>query len=40
MYNPEVKKKMTVEDFIKINRGINDGKDFPEEFLREIYSDI
>jgi Sec7-like guanine-nucleotide exchange factor len=25
MYNPGVKKKMTVEDFIKINRGINDG---------------
>ncbi|GMF03375.1 unnamed protein product [[Candida] boidinii] len=31
---------MTLEDFINNNRGIDDGKDLPYEFLSEIYSDI
>jgi brefeldin A-inhibited guanine nucleotide-exchange protein len=39
-YNPQVKKRMTKVDFIKNNRGINDGSDLPEEFLSEIFEDI
>ena len=33
-------KKMTKEEFIRNNRGINDGKNLPEEFLTEIYDEI
>ncbi|KAF2731488.1 hypothetical protein EJ04DRAFT_579048 [Polyplosphaeria fusca] len=33
-------KRMTPEDFIKNNRGINDNADLPEEYLRGIYEDI
>lgn len=33
-------KRMTKAEFVKNNRGINDGKDLPEEFLGEIYDDI
>ena len=36
----QVKKKMTAEDFIKMNRGINDDKDLPVEFVMEIYQSI
>ncbi|KAJ4525184.1 guanine nucleotide exchange protein for ADP-robosylation factor [Exophiala dermatitidis] len=32
--------RMTVEDFIKNNRGINDGQDLPAEYLASIYEDI
>jgi brefeldin A-inhibited guanine nucleotide-exchange protein len=39
-YNPQVKRRMTKTDFIKNNRGINDGADLPEEFLNSIYDDI
>ncbi|KAG8687343.1 guanine nucleotide exchange protein for ADP-robosylation factor, partial [Ceratobasidium sp. 394] len=39
-YNPQVKKRMTKQDFIKNNRGINDGSDLPEEMLSDIYDDI
>jgi brefeldin A-inhibited guanine nucleotide-exchange protein len=39
-HNKKVKKKMTLEDFIKNNRGINDGKDIPEPLLRAIFDDI
>lgn len=31
---------MTVTDFIKNNRGINDDADLPEELLSTIYDDI
>ncbi|KAF2762148.1 hypothetical protein EJ05DRAFT_507729 [Pseudovirgaria hyperparasitica] len=33
-------KRMTPEDFIKNNRGINDNADLPEDYLRGIYDDI
>lgn len=33
-------KRMTKAEFVKNNRGINDGKDLPEEFLGEIYDEI
>jgi len=31
---------MTQDQFIGINRGINNGKDFPSDFLGEIYENI
>ncbi|XP_028804972.1 ARF guanine-nucleotide exchange factor GNL2-like [Neltuma alba] len=39
-HNPQVKKKMTEEDFIKNNRAINEGQDLPREFLSELYHSI
>lgn len=33
-------KRMTKAEFFKNNRGINDGKDLPEDFLGPIYDDI
>ena len=33
-------KRMTVEDFVKNNRGINDSADLPEKYLAGIYEDI
>ena len=32
--------RMTPEDFIKNNRGINDNSDLPEEYLRSIFEEI
>ena len=31
---------MTKEDYIKMNRGINDQKDLPREYLEAIYDEI
>lgn len=31
---------MTKEQYIKMNRGINDSKDLPEEYLSTIYEEI
>lgn len=31
---------MTKEQYIKMNRGINDSKDLPEEYLSAIYDEI
>lgn len=39
-HNPMVKNKMSAEDFIRNNRGIDDGKDLPEEYLRSLYERI
>lgn len=39
-FNPQVKQRMTKADFIKNNRGINDGQDLPEEYLSTIFDDI
>ncbi|WWD18344.1 hypothetical protein CI109_102794 [Kwoniella shandongensis] len=33
-------KRMTKAEFIKNNRGINDGKDLPEDMLDEIYDEV
>lgn len=33
LHNPSVKDKPTVEQFISMNRGINDGGDLPRELL-------
>ncbi|XP_074263199.1 brefeldin A-inhibited guanine nucleotide-exchange protein 2-like [Silene latifolia] len=39
-HNPMVKNKMSPEDFIRNNRGIDDGKDLPEVYLRSLYERI
>ncbi|KAM7275057.1 hypothetical protein ACFE04_016923 [Oxalis oulophora] len=39
-HNPMVKEKMSIDDFIRNNRGIDDGKDLPEEFLRSLFERI
>ncbi|KAH7647325.1 sec7 domain containing [Cryptosporidium bovis] len=40
LHNVQVKHKMTVDDFIKNNRGINNGSDLPREFLVSIFDEI
>lgn len=42
LHNPQipVNKKMTKEEFIRNNRGINDGKDLPREYLSSLYDEI
>lgn len=32
--------QMSPDDFIRNNRGINDGKDLPEEYLRSLFERI
>ncbi|EKM59125.1 uncharacterized protein PHACADRAFT_113382 [Phanerochaete carnosa HHB-10118-sp] len=39
-HNPQIKNRMSKVDFIKNNRGINDGRDLPEELLSSIYDEI
>lgn len=39
-HNPQIKSRMTKMDFVKNNRGINDGRDLPEELLSSIYEEI
>ena len=36
----KVKKKMSKEEYIRMNRGINDSKDLPPEYLEGIYNEI
>lgn len=41
LHSPQVKNKMTKEQYIKMNRGISDSKDdLPEEYLSSIYDEI
>uniref|UniRef100_A0A8C2FTT7 ADP-ribosylation factor guanine nucleotide-exchange factor 2 (brefeldin A-inhibited) n=1 Tax=Cyprinus carpio TaxID=7962 RepID=A0A8C2FTT7_CYPCA len=40
LHSPQVKNKMTKEQYIKMNRGINDSKDLPKEYLSSIYDEI
>ena len=42
LHNPNMKdeKRMTLEQFIRNNRGINDGADLPVEFLTNLYNEI
>ena len=39
-HSAQVKKRMTIEDFIKNNRGINDNANLPDEYLTGIYEEI
>ncbi|EPS59939.1 hypothetical protein M569_14862, partial [Genlisea aurea] len=40
LHNPQVKKKMTEEDFIRNNRSINGGSDLPRDYLSELFQSI
>ncbi len=42
LHNPNIKstKRMTIEDFARNLRGVNDGKDFDLEYLKQIYDII
>ncbi|KAK6349422.1 guanine nucleotide exchange protein for ADP-robosylation factor [Orbilia brochopaga] len=39
-HSAKVKRRMTKEDFIKNNRGINDNADLPDEYLGGIFDEI
>lgn len=39
-YNPQVKKRMTKADFLKNNRGIDEGKDLDPKVLEEMFDEI
>jgi len=40
LHNPSVKDKPSVEQFITMNRGINDGENLPRELLQSLYDSI
>lgn len=40
LYNPQNKRRMTKAEFVKNNRGINEGEDLPETLLHDIYDEI
>ncbi|XP_066592382.1 cytohesin-1 isoform X3 [Prorops nasuta] len=40
LHNPSVKEKPSVEQFISMNRGINNGGDLPRELLVSLYESI
>ncbi|XP_021358776.1 cytohesin-1-like isoform X1 [Mizuhopecten yessoensis] len=40
LHNPSVKDKPTVDRFIQMNRGINDGGNLPEDLLTSLYDSI
>ncbi|KAK4049463.1 guanine nucleotide exchange protein for ADP-robosylation factor [Microbotryomycetes sp. JL221] len=40
LHNPQVKKPMSKQEFIRNNRGIDDGKDIDETMLNGIYDEI
>ncbi|KAK2196297.1 bifunctional Sec7 domain/Guanine nucleotide exchange factor [Babesia duncani] len=40
LHNTQIKKKMKLEDFVRNNKTINNGKDLPYEFLEDIYQSI
>ena len=42
LHNPQIPqaKRMTKEQFIRNNKGINDGKDLPKEYLDVLFDDI
>eukprot|EP00835_Amoeboradix_gromovi_P001369 NODE_61_length_25240_cov_0.547194.p4 type:complete len:435 gc:universal NODE_61_length_25240_cov_0.547194:15554-14250(-) len=39
-HNQNIKKKMTLQEFLRNNRGIDDGKDLNDSFLKTLYFDI
>lgn len=40
LHSPQVRNKMTKEQYISMNRGINDQSDLPQEYLSDIYDEI
>ncbi|KAG0150678.1 hypothetical protein CROQUDRAFT_651889 [Cronartium quercuum f. sp. fusiforme G11] len=39
-HSPQVKNRMTKHEFLRNNRGINQGADLPEEYLSAVYDEI
>ncbi len=39
-HSSQIKKKMTQQEFVNMNRGINDQKDLPNAFLEQLYQAI
>ncbi|KAJ7871479.1 hypothetical protein B0H14DRAFT_2724284 [Mycena olivaceomarginata] len=40
LHNPQVRKRMTIEDYTRNLRGVNNNTDFSPEFLQNIYDSI
>ena len=40
LHNPQVRRRMTVADYQKNLRGVNDGQDFDPEYLAQLYDSI
>ncbi|KAJ7929284.1 Sec7-like domain is implicated in guanine nucleotide exchange function [Mycena leptocephala] len=40
LHNPQVRKRMTIEDYTRNLRGVNNNTDFSAEFLQNIYDSI
>lgn len=40
LHSDHIPKKMTMDEFIRNNRGINGGKDLPREYLADLYTNI
>ncbi|XP_065062368.1 brefeldin A-inhibited guanine nucleotide-exchange protein 2-like isoform X1 [Rhopilema esculentum] len=40
LHSAQVKRKMSKEQYITMNKGINDSKDLPREYLEKIYDEI
>lgn len=40
LHNPNVKEKATIQQFLMLNKGIDDGKDLPKELLVSFYESI
>eukprot|EP00039_Didymoeca_costata_P024383 m.10155 g.10155 ORF g.10155 m.10155 type:complete len:389 (+) comp4209_c0_seq1:122-1288(+) len=40
LHNPSVKQKQTLESFINMNRGIDQGQDLPQELLTDLFHSI
>ena len=39
-HSPKIAKKMTLPEYVRMNRGINDGADLPAELLEGTYHRI
>lgn len=39
-HSPQVKHRMTLQDFIKNNSGIDDGKSLPDDFIKAVFDEI
>lgn len=39
-HSPQIKNRMTKPQFIRNNRGINQGEDLPEDYLSGLYDEI
>lgn len=40
VHNPSVKQKMSKDQFVNNNRGIDNGKDLPYDYLENLYNSI